>query len=242
MVGVAQLSNPSGWSSPIVRSCWLDCERSITNDLYLPVIYFKIRRKVGTNKFNLVVVDGRQVFPWFSSRNVQEVCSSPRPLRSFMTNNHIFVTRTLRPGCEVASDVSRVLCCVICASHFYQCDFLSRHFYQCDSLSRHGTSTYMGPRARRSLFGSQVHRNLPPISSWYGFFGITMFQRTILERRCLISCLPVANLIVPWTVLALARCTPFGLALLGAVQGDNLPPTSPTAIVMMLFRDFCGLK
>lgn len=59
--GVAQLSTPSGWSSPIVRSCWLDCERSITNDLYLPVIYFKIRRKVDTNKFDLVVVDGRQV-------------------------------------------------------------------------------------------------------------------------------------------------------------------------------------
>ena len=116
--GVAQLSTPSGWSSPIVRSCWLDCERSITNDLYLPVICFKIRRKVGTNKFNLVVVDGRQVFPWYSSRNVQEVCSSPRPSRSFMTNNHIFVTRTLRPGCEVASDVSRVLCCVFCAWHF----------------------------------------------------------------------------------------------------------------------------
>jgi hypothetical protein len=87
--GVAQLSTPSGWSSPIVRSCWFACKQSITNNLYLPVIYFKIRRKVGTNKFNLVIVDGCQVFPWFRSRNVQEVCLSLRPSHSFMTNNHI---------------------------------------------------------------------------------------------------------------------------------------------------------
>ena len=139
--GVAQSSTPSGWSSPIVRSCWLDCKQSITNDLYLPVIYFKIRRKVDTNKFDLVVVDGRQVSR-DSAVETYRRFARLRVLCFFLkTNNHIFVTRTLRPGCKVASDVSRVLCCVFCASHFTNAvlfrDIFTNAILFCDMVPAH---------------------------------------------------------------------------------------------------------
>jgi hypothetical protein len=124
----------------------------------------------------------------------------------------------LHPGWEVASDVSRVLCCLL-HSAFYHYNSLLQHFLPTMQFLFVTWYQHIHRAVRLVvLSGSRVHQNLPPISLWYGFCGITMFQQTILEQNCFISCLSVANLIVPQTVLALARCTPFGLALHGTVQ------------------------
>jgi hypothetical protein len=73
-------------------------------------------------------------------------------------NQSHIVARTLQPRCEVASDVYH---------------------------------TYIWLRDLRSsmyLCGSWLHQNLPPISPWYGFFGISMFaNKSLLNDTVLIS-------------------------------------------------------
>jgi hypothetical protein len=72
------------------HSQWLDGKRSV-------VIYFEICRIVAANKFGQIVVCSRWGFPWFDSRNVQEVCFVSVLITFYNEQSHV-AARALHAG------------------------------------------------------------------------------------------------------------------------------------------------